>query len=322
MIKRFLAIIDTSSLDNDNMPFTLSRALQLATCKETEVYLLVCLHFPVIDATSLLSPAQSDDIRHALTLHYRNKLQMLTNKFSRPGVHFNYDVVWKSPPYRCIIAKITTFQPDLVLKQVNEKSTHSRCLTNATDIQLMKESIVPVLLVKQETLAASRPVLAALDPVHRLNSRNQLDNRVLETAGDIATQLTTPLHAIHCFDPDYWEILFESLRSAEIWADIFPASHQEKPRIVLDALKEQHHEAFTHACRNIVTSPEHLHMVEGSTIETLTRSVAELNAGILVVGTTYRTGLLGSTAETLADTIDCDVLVVKPIDFAEYIEPH
>ena len=49
-----------------------------------------------------------------------------------------------------------------------------------------------------------------------------------------------------------------------------------------------------------------------------------LNAGVVVLGTIGRTGLsaafLGNTAEQVIDHLRCDLLVIKPDNFASSIE--
>ncbi|GAM70069.1 universal stress protein E [Vibrio sp. JCM 19236] len=52
------------------------------------------------------------------------------------------------------------------------------------------------------------------------------------------------------------------------------------------------------------------------------KAVEDLNAGLVVLGTSGRTGLsavfLGNTAENIIDKINCDVLALKP---SGYISP-
>ena len=315
MIRRMLAVVDQASLDNNEIPATLTRAIQLAIYEDSEIFLITCLHFPVVEATHLLSPNQADEVQQALTDQYRSKLTALTDRFHKENIRFNVDVVWHSPIYHAIIEKVKTLQPDLLLKQVNEHGVIARRLTNLTDIQLMKEAPVPTLLVKNPSLPSPMSVIAALDPAHRLNLKTKLDNRVLSAANSLANQLAAPLHAVHCFDPSYWEILLESVKSAEIWADIFPSDHQGDKNKVVTLLKERHQRDFSQTCKDTISDPANMHLVDGQVTTALPQQADKLRAGVVVVGTTFRTGFLGSTAEALVDTLNCDILAIKPLDF-------
>jgi universal stress protein E len=64
-----------------------------------------------------------------------------------------------------------------------------------------------------------------------------------------------------------------------------------------------------------------VHLEQGAANEVLPRLAESLGAALLVMGAVSRSRLqevfLGSTAERVLDRIGCDVLVVKPADFAE-----
>jgi universal stress protein E len=66
--------------------------------------------------------------------------------------------------------------------------------------------------------------------------------------------------------------------------------------------------------------PERVRLEQGSAIEVLPRAVERLRADLLVMGAVSRSRMqelfVGSTAERVLDRIGCDVLVVKPGDFA------
>ena len=56
-------------------------------------------------------------------------------------------------------------------------------------------------------------------------------------------------------------------------------------------------------------------IISGDINHVLPQTLTHLNAGILVLGTTYRTGLLGITAQRLIEAVDCDLLAIKPKGF-------
>jgi universal stress protein E len=64
-----------------------------------------------------------------------------------------------------------------------------------------------------------------------------------------------------------------------------------------------------------------LHVDAGMAAEYIPRMAAGWHADIIVMGAIARSGLkralMGSTAEQVLETLPCDVLVVKPTDFAQ-----
>jgi universal stress protein E len=85
--------------------------------------------------------------------------------------------------------------------------------------------------------------------------------------------------------------------------------------MVLEKLRYQHNEKFSTACSEYVPNSENQHIISGDIDDVLPKKLSQINAGILVLGTTYRTGLLGSTAQRLIETVECDLLAVKPKGF-------
>jgi nucleotide-binding universal stress UspA family protein len=67
------------------------------------------------------------------------------------------------------------------------------------------------------------------------------------------------------------------------------------------------------------TDSENIHMIKGRAPEVISSFVAEHGVDLVVMGTIARTGLLGmlmgNTAETILDRIECSVLAVKPYNF-------
>jgi len=66
---------------------------------------------------------------------------------------------------------------------------------------------------------------------------------------------------------------------------------------------------------NYPFNEENKHLVSGDAVDELPNIVDANNIGLLVVGTSYHTGLLGSTVEKILDNVHCDIWAVKAEDF-------
>jgi universal stress protein E len=174
---------------------------------------------------------------------------------------------------------------------------------------------VPILLVKQPSWSQKTTVVAALDPGHELSQQSELDQRILSAAFAVSRQLGAPLHAVHCFNPGYTDKVFAGLVKSILWEKVFPAATQTDEAKIMENLRYEHNAQFARECLDWVPNSANQHLFSGAIEPVLPPALPTLHAGILVLGTTYRSGLLGSTAQELVETVDCDILGVKPRDF-------
>lgn len=85
---------------------------------------------------------------------------------------------------------------------------------------------------------------------------------------------------------------------------------------------------YREACRTFQAeygfSDEQLHIEEGPADVLIPRTAQKLDAVVTVIGTVARTGLsgalIGNTAEVVLDTLESDVLVLKPDDIIAHLE--
>jgi universal stress protein E len=310
-IKKILVNIDP---DNQEQP-ALDKALQFAKRTPITIKLVSCLYYPSILASNLLSPKQLELTQIALLKMNQDKLNKLITQHPYDGVTFETEVMWHLPIYQGILKVVDHFKPDLLIKSTQQHKTITRRLFTPTDWYLLKACPVPILLVKNHKWTKNTAVVAAIDPEHNLSKTSELDKNILQAGFDISSDLSMPLSAVHCFDPSYWDILLEAVDKSGMWADVFSFDEHQNESMVLEQLRYQHNVKFVEECSEYVPKSENQHIVSGDIDHVLPKTLRKLNAGILVLGTTYRTGLLGSTAQRLIETVNCDVLAVKPKGF-------
>lgn len=310
-LKKLVVVIDTNKTEQP----ALQRAIQVSQRSHVEILLFCCLNYPSIEASHLLNTSQYEEIKSTLINLNSEKLKELTQLYQSENIQFTTKVVWDEPVYISILKAVNAFNADMLLKTAHHHPVLERWFFNSTESQLLNACPVPLLLVKHKDNLFKRGMIAALDPGDRNNLHSKLDDRVLNAAYSLCEHIGSELHACHCFDPGYWEIFIESVKVAQIWTDVFPVNSQDDNQKVIDLLREEHNKSFAKTCESIVPSSQFQHLLDGSPVEQLPELVKRLNAGTLVLGSAYRTGLLGSTAESLLQRVDCDVLIVKPLDF-------
>ena len=310
-IKKILIDIDP---DKQEQP-ALSKALQFAKQHPITIKLLSCLYYPSVVASNLLTPKQLKKTQAAILKMNQGRLNKLIAKHAQDNVTYETEVMWHSPIYQGILKVVDSFKPDLVIKATHQHKTIARRLFTPTDWYLLKACPVLILLVKNHKWTKNTTVVAAIDPEHNLSKKSGLDKSVLKAGFELSSGLGMPLHALHCFDPSYWDILLEAVGESGMWADIFSVDEHQNESMVLEKLRYQHNIKFAEECSEYVPNSENQHIISGDIDDVLPKTLTQFNAGILVLGTTYRTGLLGSTAQRLIEAVDCDILAVKPKGF-------
>jgi universal stress protein E len=130
----------------------------------------------------------------------------------------------------------------------------------------------------------------------------------------MAARIGGELHAGHAFFP-------ASLLAATAPVGGLPLEGGLTVTDVIEAESRRIADALASIAGAHAIDPGRVHLEQGSAVEVLPRVAASLSAALVVMGAVSRSRLqevvLGSTAERVLDRIGCDVLVVKPGDFAE-----
>jgi universal stress protein E len=262
-----------------------------------------------------LNTDKQEDTKAAIIADHEQRLAELIKKSPLDNVTFETQVMLQSPTYLGILRAVDDFQADMLIKGSHSHSTLSRRFSTPTDWYLLKTCPVPILLVKQPAWSTQTSVVAALDPGHSLSKQSELDQTILSTAFAVARQLNAPMHAVHCFNPDYADRLFAGIVKSALWKKVFPAATHTNEAQIMEDLLAEHNVEFARECVDWVPNSANQHLLSGAIEQVLPPKLDTLHAGILVLGTTYRSGLLGSTAQALLETAQCDILGIKPKDF-------
>ena len=308
---KIMVIVDP---ENQTQP-ALLRAMQFKHEQPIELVVVATVYYPAIESSFILDPQNMEQVKNSMLQHHRNRIHTLITDYKVKHAKITIDVNWHHAIHIGIFDLIKQHQPDLVIKGTHQHTTLEKWFLNTTDSQLLRACPVPLLFAKGHEIAPQSSVLAAVDPSHRLNEKSQLDERVLKTAYGIAKHFDLPMHACHCFDPNYWQILLKAISVAEIWTDVFPANPDADNHRVLDDLRDEHSQRFRDACQEWVPNSANQHLIDGAAVDVIPKLQMSLSTSTIVIGTAYRTGLLGSTALDILERVSCDVLVVQSAEF-------
>ncbi len=222
-------------------------------------------------------------------------------------------------PFLSIIRAVLRYDYDLVIRASENPDWLDRLL-GSDDMHLLRKCPCPVWMVKASAPITSRRILAAVDvdrqyPERELRTRHDLNLRVLDFALSLALAESAELHVVHT-----WQILSSVGAYPEmphdILTDYIEQTRDDHQRDLTSLLSEATHSIGPDA-RKLLDIEKHL--VNGQPRHEIPALARELSAETVVMGSVARTGipgfLMGNTAETILNQLDCSVLVVKPLNF-------
>jgi len=259
----------------------------------------------------------SADLQAAMVGVQAQVLEILVNPY-RKRIKIKTKVL-VGTPFLEIIREVLHNGRDLVIKIPETQDWLDR-LFGSDDMHLLRKCPCPVWLIKPQAPKAYRCILAAVDvgddyPPAELESRRMLNRRILEIASSLALADFAELHVVHA-----WYAVGESTMRMR--------TPEEQ---VTDYVEQvgRHHAASLNAFLHDVASSQgqdaldflkpRTHLVKGWARKEIPALAKRIEADLIVMGTVARTGvpgfIMGNTAETILNQIDCSVLAIKPPGF-------
>jgi universal stress protein E len=283
------------------------KAAQLARAYSARLELFHAISTPLyVDAYSpQLSLPQIERATRNETLE---QLETIATRLRSRGVEVDVSATWDFPSYEAIVRRAAHQGADLIVAERHASAHVVPGLLHLTDWELLRVSTLPVLLVKT-TAAYQRPVvLAAIDPEHAFSKPQTLDREILGVAKSIATALHGPLHAVNAYSP----FLPQSLPRG-------PLSDSAIHRLAANARRVAGR-TFQRAVAKTRIPKSQCHLIARNPIDAIELTARKTRSSIVVMGAIARSGVrrffFGNTAEALLDSLDCDMLIVKPPGFA------
>jgi universal stress protein E len=308
--KSLLVVIDPTQ---EQQP-ALNRALQIADPTKTKITLLLCVY----NSSLLLDHLFDDEMTIvAQNAFMAQKAKWLRGVLDKQGIDYSQltiDKIWHKPLFEGIVKYAVEHQFDMLLKSTHKHPIFEHFFFSSNDWQLLNSCPIPLLLVKRPQKPVAQPVLAALAPDHKLSVSSQLDDRIIENAKKLSERLESTTHYIHCFDTTAFD-LYASGNFAGASIDFNVPLINPNLTEALEYLRKENANKFTTYLASKQIDASNATVVPGYPAEQLVAASKQRNAAVLVIGTTHRTGLLGSTAEAVLDNVDCDILAIKPTGF-------
>ncbi len=298
-------LVAVKALNGKPLPAVL-KAAQLARAYGAQLELFHALTTPVY-ADPVLTPAQGlVSPGHELRRSALRRLEAIADRLREHDIKVTVSAEWDYPAHEAVLRRAQIIKADLIVASLHSGRHRLPSLLRLTDWELVRESPIPLLLVKDPHPYRHPAVLAAIDPAHAHEKPLQLDKDILRVGRTLTTALRGTLHAVHAY-------------STFIMA---PSPEMVTPGTLEQMEEEAKREAklnFNRTLRAARIPRSRQYLVGRLPVDAIAEAARKSHSAIVVMGAISRSGykrlLIGNTAEKILDELPCDVMVVKPAKF-------
>ena len=318
-MKRFKQILCVLTYGKQDQ-LALQRAVSLAENNNAKLTVVAVTPLVIADIEITKGDPVSTDLQETIVTVKQQELENLVQPYRERLVIHTKVLVGIS--FLEIIREVLRLRHDLVIKIPDTADWLGR-LFGSDDMHLLRKCPCPVWLIKLETAKPYRRVLAAVDVSNEglpdeCNAKMALNRQILEMAISLALSEFAELHIVHA-----WEAIGESaMRGA------FMHAPEEKIIVYVEQVRQQHQARFDSLIYEVTNrmgqdavnylKPQ-AHLVKGQARREIPVLAKQISCDLVVMGTVARTGIpgfiMGNTAETILNQIDCSVLAIKPPGF-------
>lgn len=305
----------------ENSHDVLARAVTLAKNNQASLTVIDVIPHVTIGIGIPMGGPTLPDIQEEIVNSYAHRLSSLIAPYQEQ-INIKSKVLLGTP-FLSIIREVLRQKHDLLIKIPDQQDWLSRFF-GSDDMQLLRKCPCPVWLIKPEAPKSYRSILAAVDASETyyspdLEIRKSLNQKILQIASSLAISEFAELHIAHA-----WDVMGENA----MHHGVFTKTPEAEISAYVNTAKEQHSKSLNALLHDVTNahSDEALaylkpqsHLVKGSARREIPKLAEEIKADLVVMGTVGRIGIpgfiMGNTAETILNNIDCSVLAIKPDGF-------
>jgi universal stress protein E len=306
-INRILVVVDPSVVGRQA---AVDKAGLLARRLDASVELLICDIESALDDEVVTLHAHKTPPSNTQLL---DLLDALAAPMRGEGIAVTVRSIYGKSLHDSLLDYIRGSNADLVVKDTHHHTFAKRTFLRNTDWHLMRGCRVPLLLTKKKAWGQPPVIMAAVDPIHANERVAALDRDILQWAASLEERLTGELHVIHTFVPT-------------AFAAAVVAGRQHMTLEYSEALQVENSYRFRqieHLVSAYGVTQERLHIEMGTPKDCFPQTLTTYRADVMVMGASshgsWRRMVVGSTAETLLESMPCDVLIVRPLDDAQAV---
>lgn len=297
--KNLLVMVDPAKDEQ----ISLQRAIFLASNYGAKITVLLAVYDLSYEMTSMLSQEERELMRTIVIEQYQEWLNSEIKQYD--DIQIDTHVIWHNRPYQAAIDLIQTKNHDLLIKATHHHDKLQSIIFTPTDWNLLRKSPCDVLLVKDHEWPVNGKILTAINSIADDESHINLNHKVLQHACDMASIIDAKVKVINACPSSPANITIEI-------PDFNAVQYNQ-------SVREHHLERTIELAEQFNIPSEHCFVEPGLAEDVIPKITTEIDAELVIIGTIGRTGIsaafIGNTAEHIIDSINCDLLAVKPDGF-------
>jgi universal stress protein E len=300
--RNILVVIDPTKEEQA----ALSRAAYICQKEDhAKLKLFLSVYDFSFEMTTMLSLEEREAMRASVIAQQSTWLQELAAPYRVKGLTIDIKVVWHNRPFESIIQETLDFGHDLVVKGTHHHPKLQAVIFTPTDWHLLRKCPEPLLLVKNHAWPENGIIIAAVNATAEDDEHIALNDKITREAIELGKMINGQVNLVNAYPSTPMNIALEL-------PDFNPVEYN-------DAIKSRHENMLqAHALKHGI-DPARQHIEEGLAEDVIPQVAERLDAELVVLGTVGRTGisaaLIGNTAEHVIDSLNCDLLALKPLDY-------
>jgi nucleotide-binding universal stress UspA family protein len=289
------------------------RVTQLAQRTGASIQVIACIEEPAHGLQALLASMGANVKAATGEDEIAADVERLVQSARAAGIEAR-GTVTVGATFGVVVQAVLHGECDLVVKAAQPSTLLHSVLYGHLDRQLVRHCPCPVWIEKSTMRRTRERILAAVDPtpftagIPEDLDREVLNETILRWAVALADTFDADLEVVHVW-PFHLEVALQSR------VGLTPEAVAE----VGETIRSDHERALQSLLRPVAGRVGKLHVLKGNAGEQIARLTKEASIDMLVLGTVCRKGvtgfLIGNTAETVLDQVECSLLTLKPSDF-------
>ncbi|HDS1680342.1 TPA: universal stress protein [Pseudomonas putida] len=281
------------------------RAAALAKAKGMALHIVAFDYVEGLATAGLVNDQALAVMRDGYVRQHREWLESQAQPMRRTGVTVTTEVVWVLHPLNEILVHLREQPFAMLIKEFEHEPWWMRAMFTSLDIQLLRDTHIPLHLVHKASHALPRKILAAVDLSRLEDQYEGFNDQIISEALKLALQCNAQIDLLYVYD---------------LGSMYLDAGGSREHSFVFDSnlaqtLHEAQSEAFQALAERNGIASEHRHMHMGDPAKVLGLFMDSHDIDVLVMGSYHHHGIgwfIGSTAERVLHRLSNSVLVISP----------
>ena len=259
----------------------------------------------------MLPDIRGDEIEDEVLEFHRDRLARIAAPIVSEGI-VTRTLVLQGIPFVEVIGQVLRDGHDLVMKGAGGESDGGSRLFASSDLHLLRKCPCPVWIMRKSGRRHYARVLAAVDPTPNNGQGEALNRLIMDLASSLSKLDGSELHVVNA-----WQLQEENTLRHSGFSRVAKAEVD----VLVEARRKR---SESHLNRSLDDYPDEnaarrVHLLKGAARRVIPDLARKKRVELIVMGTLGRTGIrgliIGNTAESILNQVDCSVLAVKPPGF-------